>query len=71
MTFRVYSFLLHPKAEVKEVRKIVNKFYVNKETFEYATSATEQPSGEGHDEEELLVSGQEDDTGKIIVDYEV
>lgn len=71
MTFRVYSFLLHPKAEVKEVRKIVNKFYVSEESFEYATSSTEQPSGIGHDEEELLVSGQEDDTGKIIVDYEV
>jgi len=71
MTFRVQSFLLHPKAEVKEVRKIINKFYISKESFEHAISETEQPSGVGNDAEELLVSAEKDKTDEIIVKYEV
>ena len=71
MTFRAQTFLLQPKASVKEVRKIINKFYLSDDAYSYATSASEQPSGTGHDSEELLVKGYYDDTGQQIIKYEI
>lgn len=71
LTFRVQSFVLQPAASVKEVKKIINKFYTTEEAFEYAVTETEQPSGEGHDAEELLVKGSYDDTGKEIIKFEI
>jgi len=71
LTFRVQTFLLQPIGDIEEIKKIIYKFYLDKESWAYRSSETEGPSGVGHDSEELFVKGEKDETGKIIVNYEV
>lgn len=71
LTFRVQGYLLQPKADVGEVRKVVTKFYTTEDAYEYANNETEQPSGAGHDAEELLVTGSYDNDGNELVKYEI
>ncbi len=71
LNFKAQTFLLQPVADIQEVKQIIHKFYLDKETWSYRNSDTEAISGVGHDAEELLVSGEKDETGAIISKYEV
>lgn len=71
LTFRAQTFLLQPIGDIKEIQKIVHKFYTTDETWAYRNSDTEAISGIGHDAEELLVSGRIDEDENEIIKYEV
>lgn len=50
------------------VKKVVNKFYLSCESWNKRTS-TEMPSGQGYEDEELLVLGSKNEDDEILASY--
>lgn len=63
------TYLLKPTANIENVKKIVHKFYLSEDSWE-KRSETEMPSGQGYEDEELLVIGSKEDD-EILAKYMV
>lgn len=58
--FIAKTYLVKPTASIDLIKKVVNKFYLSDESWAKRTD-TEMPSGQGFEDEELLVIGWKED----------
>ena len=58
--YTVNTFLLKPASSIDLVKKVVSKFYLSDGSWDNRTTS-EMPSGEGYEQEELLVIGSRED----------
>lgn len=65
--FTVKTNLVKPTFDIKNVHKIVNKFYLDENSWN-ARNDSEMPSGAGEEQEELLVLGSKKDA-EILAQY--
>jgi len=72
LNFTVQTYILKPAldSETKLIKKVVNKIYTSKESWNKRDTTTDMPSGQGSEDEELLILASKED-GKILFEYEV
>lgn len=69
LSFTTQTFMLKPTSNINTIRKVVNKFYLSEESWNNIDTTTDMPSGQGSEDEEILVIGSKEDN-KILIEYE-
>jgi hypothetical protein len=67
--FTANTYVFKPKTNISNVRKVVQKLYLNKENFANRSVSTAMPSGIGDQDVEYLTLGSKEDD-EIMIKYE-